>query len=71
MKVDDTADRLKADAFDVLSDMVTKVESDEDIANAVYELVYTVDACLYNLTDGEYCPDRPISFRRLTVNQGA
>ena len=54
MNVDVAADRLKADAFDVLSDMITKGESDEDVANAVYELVYSVDACLDNLTDREY-----------------
>jgi len=48
---DDKARQLKSDAFDVLSGMITKGESDDDLLCAVHELVYGVDACLDNLTD--------------------
>jgi hypothetical protein len=48
---DDKARQLKSDAFDVLSGMITKGESDEDLLCAVHELVYGVDACLDDLTD--------------------
>jgi hypothetical protein len=49
--VESKALELKSDAFDVLSDMITKGESDEDLLCAVHELVYGVDACLDSITD--------------------
>ena len=48
--VESKALELKSDAFDVLTEMLTDGESDEDILWAVHHLVYSVDACLDNLT---------------------